>query len=168
MVNLRKIEIKDAAEFIALNQALAKETKLMMRKPDECMTEVSVAEKIIESALANDNFLYLAEEDNELVGFISASKEMLNRIKHRAYIVIGIRKSYQGQGIGNRFFEELDRWAAEHGLRRLELTVMTHNLAGKALYEKHGFVVEGIKKDSMCVDGEYVDEYYMGKIYEKK
>jgi RimJ/RimL family protein N-acetyltransferase len=34
----------------------------------------------------------------------------------------------------------------------------------KHLYEKSGFVVEGIKKNAMFVDGEYVDEYYMAKL----
>jgi RimJ/RimL family protein N-acetyltransferase len=33
-----------------------------------------------------------------------------------------------------------------------------------SLYQKMGFQVEGIKKDSLLVDGVYVDEYYMGKI----
>ena len=34
----------------------------------------------------------------------------------------------------------------------------------KHLYEKNGFVVEGIKRDAMFVDGNYVDEYYMAKL----
>jgi RimJ/RimL family protein N-acetyltransferase len=38
--------------------------------------------------------------------------------------------------------------------------------AFKHLYEKNGFVIEGIKKNSMLVDREYVDEYFMAKIYE--
>jgi len=166
MVNVRRVEIEDAVGFITLNQVLAKETKLMMRELDECATDAEVAKKIIEDVQKNDDFLFVAEVDREIVGFIMAVKGNMNRIKHRAYIVIGIRKAYQGQGVGNRFFEALEKWAMDQGLRRLELTVMTHNVAGKALYEKHGFVVEGVKKDSMCVDGEYVDEYYMGKLIE--
>jgi len=164
MVKIRKIEVVDASEFIILNQELAKETKFMMRELDECVTDVTAAEKMIEGMDKNDDFFFVAEAGDELAGFTMAVKGNLNRIKHRAYVVIGIRKAYQGQGIGHRLFEELDRWVLEQGLRRLELTVMAHNVAGKALYEKHGFVVEGIKKDSMHVDGEYVDEYYMGKI----
>jgi len=55
-------------------------------------------------------------------------------------------------------------WAQGNNIKRLELTVMKHNQAGIALYKKHGFEIEGIKKSSMLVNGSYVDEYYMAKI----
>jgi RimJ/RimL family protein N-acetyltransferase len=48
---------------------------------------------------------------------------------------------------------------------RLELTVMCKNYAAKHLYEKRGFVVEGVKVQSMLVDDEYMDEYYMSKLF---
>jgi RimJ/RimL family protein N-acetyltransferase len=32
------------------------------------------------------------------------------------------------------------------------------------LYEKYGFAIEGIRKKSMNVDGEYIDEFYMAKL----
>lgn len=166
MVNVRKIKAEDAAGFIALNQELAKETKLMMRELEECITDVAVVEKMIESFHKKGDFFYVAEVNEKMIGFTMAMKESLNRTKHRAYVVIGIRQAYQGQGIGGRLFDQLDKWAHEQSLRRLELTVMVHNEVGIALYEKKGFMVEGVKKDSMCVDGEYVDEYYMGRILE--
>ena len=40
---------------------------------------------------------------------------------------------------------------------------MCHNIVAKHLYEKNGFVMEGIKKNSMFVEGKYVDEFYMAK-----
>jgi RimJ/RimL family protein N-acetyltransferase len=78
--------------------------------------------------------------------------------------VVGIRESHTGQGIGTAFFERLDSWARAHGIHRLELTVMVHNQRGVGLYQKMGFEIEGVKKDSLRVDGIYVDEYSMGKI----
>jgi len=41
---------------------------------------------------------------------------------------------------------------------------MCCNERGRHLYEKNGFVVEGIKKNAMIVDGAYTDEYYMAKL----
>ena len=38
------------------------------------------------------------------------------------------------------------------------------NDAARALYEKSGFAVEGLRRASMRVNGAYVDEYYMGKL----
>ena len=38
------------------------------------------------------------------------------------------------------------------------------NEAGIALYKKRGFEVEGTKKHSLLVNGQYVDEYYMARL----
>jgi RimJ/RimL family protein N-acetyltransferase len=58
----------------------------------------------------------------------------------------------------------MDTWAREQHVHRLELSVMVHNTRGVGLYKKMGFEVEGVKRDSLFVDGAYVDEYYMGKL----
>ena len=41
---------------------------------------------------------------------------------------------------------------------------MVDNHAGIALYKKMGFEIEGVKKDSLLINDQYVDEYYMSKI----
>ncbi len=41
---------------------------------------------------------------------------------------------------------------------------MTYNTAGIALYKKMGFEIEGTKRNSLFIDGKYVDEYYMSKL----
>jgi len=160
---IRPIKIEDAKAFWQLQSALDKETKFMMLEPDEREKDIARTEAMIENIQSMNDFLYVAEETGELVGFMTASRGTANRIKHRAYVVIGIRKVFQGRGVGTQFFQALDQWALEQGIHRLELTVMVHNVKAKSLYEKCGFVIEGIKKDSMCIDGKYVDEYYMGK-----
>ncbi|WP_308419001.1 GNAT family N-acetyltransferase [Virgibacillus oceani] len=58
----------------------------------------------------------------------------------------------------------MDTWARQQGLSRLELTVVVDNEAGLALYKKAGFVIEGVKKHSLLINGDFLDEYYMGKL----
>ena len=60
--------------------------------------------------------------------------------------------------------DDLEKWAKENSVIRLELTVECHNEAARKLYEKSDFKVEGIRAKSMLVKGEVVDEYYMAKI----
>ena len=110
------------------------------------------------------NTAIIAEDNNKLVGFILAMGGGANRIKHRIHIVIGILKVYQSKGIGTKLFEELEKWAKSIDIHRMNLTVMVNNDKGMALYKKMGFQVEGTMKDSMLVNGEYVDEYSMTKI----
>ena len=51
-----------------------------------------------------------------------------------------------------------------HGL---ELTVMTHNTAGIALYKKQGFAIEGTKRHSLLLNGQFIDEFYMSKLLDQ-
>jgi len=161
---IRSIKIGDAEKFWQLQSELDKETKFMMLEPDEREKDIDRTKGMIESIRKANDFLFVAEESGVLIGFITAGRGSANRIKHRAYVVMGIKEEFHGRGVGTKLLNELDRWALEQGIHRLELTVMTHNVKALTLYEKCGFVIEGVKKDSMFVDGEYIDEYYMGKI----
>lgn len=58
----------------------------------------------------------------------------------------------------------LNVWAEEKKVTRLELTVICENEAAKHLYTNSGFQIEGIKRKSVCVDGAYLDEYYMARV----
>ena len=113
--------------------------------------------------LGND-FLQVAIDNQKIVGYIRAERGKFNRIRHTAYIVVGILKDYRGKGIGTSFFEKLNCWATENGIKRLELTVECHNETARHLYEKSGFKIEGTRKKSMFVNGSFVNEFYMAKI----
>ena len=110
------------------------------------------------------SLLLVVEDDEEIVGFLLSQRKSIKRIGHSAYIVIGLLKDYRGKKIGLKLFEELEKWALNYNVTRLELTVMQHNKSAIKLYEKVGFKIEGLKENSLIIDGKYVNEYYMGKI----
>lgn len=161
---IREIGISDADAFWKMQFELDKETKYMMYEPNERTKNSNLINSLIQNALDGSNLLLVAENDKDIIGFISAQRGVPNRIKHTAYIVVGIRKAFQGKGISSEFFKKLDLWARQNAITRLELTVMCPNKMAIHLYEKNGFAIEGIKKNSMFVDGEYVDEFYMAKL----
>lgn len=160
----RKVPVNEAEQFWNLMNQLDHETKYMLYEPGERTKDIRPIEALIRDSVEGDDFLLAAETDNKLVGYISAQKGGLNRIAHSAYIVVGILRDYRGKGIGTEFFKRLNAWAEEKKITRLELTVICKNEAAKHLYLKSGFEIEGIKRNSLCVDGEYLDEYYMARI----
>lgn len=161
---IRKAELSDAEAFWQMQSALDLETSFMMLEPGERKKDIPRLEHLIRQSLEGNSLLLFAEENGEIIGFLSAQKGDYNRIRHSAYIVAGVRSAHQGKGIGKQLFAGLDVWARENSLKRLELTVMCPNKAARHLYEKAGFEIEGIKKCSMLVDGEFIDEYYMAKL----
>ena len=165
MINIRLATIDDAAAFLALRQQVDLETKFMMLEPDERQTSIEQERERLAAIDKSDNQqTFLAEDGGQLVGWLWANGGSYRRNHHNVHIVIGIRAAFTNQGIGTRLFQTCEAWARQRGLHRLELTVMTHNHLGIALYQKMGFEIEGTASDALLVDGNYVDLHYMSKL----
>lgn len=79
-------------------------------------------------------------------------------------IAMGILTEYWRQSIGTQLLEAFERWAKNNDIYRLELTVQESNDRARALYEKFGFEYEGIKRDALKINGQFIDERYMSKL----
>ncbi len=167
MIIFKKLEMEDVKGFWNLLNALDNDTNYMMYEPKEREQRTNIQElkdDMQSNVINGDDFLQIALDDNKMVGYIRAERGKFNRISHTAYIVIGILEDYSGKGIGTTFFKNLDEWAKENGIVRLELTVECRNKSARHLYEKSGFEIEGKRTKSMFVEETFVDEYYMAKI----
>ncbi len=102
------------------------------------------------------------EKDDEVLGLISLLD--INYINRSAtmHIMIGGTKN-RGKGIGTFAVKAMIAHAFENlNLRRIELGVLENNFAAIHLYEKTGFVKEGIKRESNYKNGTYVNMIIMG------
>ncbi|PKR77665.1 GNAT family N-acetyltransferase [Halalkalibacillus sediminis] len=162
---IREIKTSDAENLAVLIQQVEGSSQYMLWEKGERNFQSDNQLKMIESMKDNENSTILvAEVENGLIGYLLVIGGNTKRNRHSGSIVIGILKGYRGKGVGTLLFGELEQWASKHNLRRLELTVVTRNKAGLSLYKKMGFEIEGTKKGSLYIDGEYLDEYYMSKI----
>ncbi|WP_136699752.1 GNAT family N-acetyltransferase [Bacillus fungorum] len=162
---IREIKVEDAASFLQLSKQLDEETKFMLYEPGERKFIVKQQEQMIHHFIENKYAtIFVAVEDERIVGFILVNGNHIQRKRHVAGIVIGILQEYSGRGIGTGLFKEVEKWARLHDVWRLELTVMAHNTRALALYKKAGFVKEGVKRAALIIDGENIDEYEMAKL----
>jgi len=169
MVSIRAIRPEDAPTFHALRLALDRETSFMMLEPDERSTTAKAArDEIREVIETGRRACFVAASGETLLGYAEAVGGAYRRNRHCAYVVLGVRQTASGQGIGSRLLSRLDRWAYEVGVRRLELTVMHHNERAIALYRRMGYEVEGTRYRAMRVDGGFVDELYMARWLEDR
>jgi RimJ/RimL family protein N-acetyltransferase len=137
----------------------------MMLEPGERTITPEEQRTQLEDLLKHENqTIFVAEHNDQLVGYLAAIGGQSKRNRQSVYIIIGILQAFTGQGIGTKLFQTLEEWAHQQHIHRLELTVMSHNKAGVALYKKQGFEIEGTKRHSLMVNGQFVDEYYMAKL----
>ena len=162
---VREINVSDAENLVNLIREVEEESEFMLMEAGERQLTTEQQRIRIENMKKSENStIFVVEKGNNLVGYLVVMGGTARRTKHAVYIVIGILKDYRGQGIGTKLFVRLEEWARNRGIHRLELTTVTKNEPGVALYKKMGFEIEGTKRDSLFIDGEYVDEYYMSKL----
>ena len=74
---------------------------------------------------------------------------------------MGLLASHRGQGLGRQLLKHTLARARDHGLERVELSVLHDNAAAYALYESLGFVVEGRRIHDWKHEGVYRDSILM-------
>lgn len=165
MVNIRLIQERDAEAFLHLRKQVADETSFMLRNSEEITFSVEGQREQIQRVLLQDRHLMLiAENEGSLLGFLIGVRSDPKRTQHVLTLVVGVRQSSVRQGIGTLLFSEMEVWAINHGIHRLELHVLITNQAAIAFYTKQNFYIEGVMKHSQCIEGQYFDAYLMAKI----
>jgi RimJ/RimL family protein N-acetyltransferase len=166
---IREIKTDDAENLIELIKQVEAQSNFMLMEAGERKTTPEQQRKHIEDLTYQDNStIIVAEKNGNLVGYLFVIGGRAKKVKHTAYIAVGVSEQYSGQGIGTVLFQYVEKWALCHSISRLELTVVTQNQAGVALYIKSGFEIEGTKRNALMMDGIFFDEYYMSKLYSEE
>lgn len=102
--------------------------------------------------------------DGKVIGTAGLAR-LENRRSHVGTIGMAVHDAFAGRGAGSALMAALlevaDRWM---GLRRVELTVYADNTRAIGLYERFGFVREGLHTAFALRDGEFVDALAMARL----
>ncbi len=100
-----------------------------------------------------------------ILGMAGLNIDPVLRRRHCASVGMMVRSAFQNKGVGTLLLKKLlsvaDNWLM---LKRIELGVFADNKRAIHLYKKFGFIAEGVKKQSVIRNGEYVDELMMARI----
>jgi RimJ/RimL family protein N-acetyltransferase len=106
----------------------------------------------------------VALEAEEVVGWCDVRREHFLAHAHCGTLGMGILPAFRGKGLGRRLMQATLEAAHREGFVRVELMAHADNLRAIALYEKLGFAHEGVTRDSVCIDGRFVDSVVMARI----
>jgi putative acetyltransferase len=102
--------------------------------------------------------------DGKVIGLAGLTR-LENRRAHVGTIFMAVHDAFQGRGAGAALMQALvdmaDRWL---NLGRIELTVYADNARAIGLYERFGFVREGLHKDFAFRGGAFVDALAMARL----
>ncbi|WP_116809408.1 GNAT family N-acetyltransferase [Steroidobacter cummioxidans] len=111
--------------------------------------------------IANDACHFVAVNDATVVGWCDVLPTHGEARAHVGHLGIGLVPEARHQGLGSLLMQAAIAKARIKGLTRIELTVRADNSNAKVLYERFGFVLEGVQRRAMRIDGRYHDAYAM-------
>ena len=113
---------------------------------------------LIKQTESNSGCLFLiALSGQAVVGTLTFSRHIKLEMSHGGEFGMSVHHGYRRQGVGTHLIRSMLKWAVDTGLEKIDLQVWSNNVGGIALYEKNGFVHEGIRKGAIKRDGSTID-----------
>ena len=107
----------------------------------------------------------VAELDGRVVGYIRLRPP--SKLPENAHVIqvqgLAVHPEARRHGVAAGLLDAAEETLRERGTRKLTLRVLSTNEAAIRLYERHGFVREGILLEEFCINGRFVDDVIMAK-----
>jgi RimJ/RimL family protein N-acetyltransferase len=158
---LRPARPTDGAALARLFAAVRAEGRWLVTPP-AALSQPSEGFYIAELIRGSDGLALVAEADAEVVGNVLVSPERNVVSGHVATLSICVAADWRDVGIGTALVEAAVEWARQRGLGKLALSVFPDNERAIVVYERAGFVREGVRRRQYRTpDGEFRDELLM-------
>ena len=155
-------DIKGMLEYLFIS---AGETDFILRYPEECSKYTPEGEKeLFDRVNASDHeAMLVCLVEGKVAGNCQISWSKGIKTRHRASVAIALLSEFWNQGIGTKLFEEMIRIAENNpDILQLELEFVEGNSRARALYEKMGFRITGVRPNAIRLkDGILLNEYSM-------
>jgi len=163
---IRSPRAEDAEETIDFLTVTRSETDFLLRYPEECSARYTVESEVafFERINSSENeAMLMCFVDGKLAAMSNLSWMDAIKVRHRANVSISVKKDCWNLGIGSQMFAEMIRICEEDGkILQMELDFIEGNTRARALYEKMGFRIAGIKPNAIRLkDGTLLNEYSM-------
>jgi ribosomal protein S18 acetylase RimI-like enzyme len=116
--------------------------------------------------IRNDRPQFVALVEDEVVGWCDVLPKPRPVFRYTGVLGMGVIEQFRGRGIGSALMATTLEAAKQRGITRVELHVREHNQRAIALYEKFGFVREGLMRRDVFVDGVYENSLLMAVLFE--
>jgi RimJ/RimL family protein N-acetyltransferase len=164
---IREAKLDDAEQLIAHITAIADEPdSQILLWPGELKLTIEEERKWISGNLdAENSTLLVAESGTKIIGVLSCKGGEQKGTRHTTTLGISIHKDWRNQGVGRALMDQAIAWAKSTGvIKRIQLEVTAGNPSGIHLYEKVGFVKEGLRCRGMFKYGEFLDTWMMAML----
>lgn len=162
---LRSPKDEDVQGMLDYLYISAGETDFILRYPEECNKYTPESEKDFfdHTNESENDAMIVCLVDGKVAGNCQISWSNGIKTRHRASVAIALLSEYWNQGIGTRMFQEMIHIAENNSeILQIELDFIEGNSRARALYEKMGFRITGVRPNAIRLkDGTLLSEYSM-------
>ena len=127
------------------------------------------ARKFVLNGIAKRYPHFVALEDGEVIGWCDVLPVDLRPLRtHTGTLGIGVLAQRRGCGVGSALLRQALKGARDFGFTRVELVYRAGNARAGRLYERFGFVREGMQRNAVRLDRKYEDVVCMALLMEDK
>lgn len=141
------------------------ETEFVLRYPEECSKYTAEEEKKLFDRIKSSDHetMIVCLVDGKVAGNCQIAWNTELKTRHRASVAIALLSEFWNQGIGTKMFQEMIRIAENNeNILQIELDFVEGNSRARALYEKMGFRIVGVRPNAIRLkDGTLLNEYSM-------
>jgi RimJ/RimL family protein N-acetyltransferase len=161
---LRQAEEKDADVILQYVNCVCGETDFLAFGEGDIDWTVEKERAFIRDHQNCDNkVLVVAEVQGNINGIIGFTGDERKRLRHTGEFGMVVTQKYWSIGIGSALVECMIEWAKASGVvRKIHLRVRVDNQRALRLYERFGFVREGLVTRQFNVADKFYDAYFMG------
>lgn len=145
-------------QFHAVLGIVARERKYLAR---DDAPSIERSHEFVRANMAAGNPHLVAMDGDMVVGWCDIRRGETFNSTHVGTLGMGLLPDYRGRGIGRLLIEATIVAAKAASFTRIALSVNASNLNAIRLYEKVGFVREGVLRDAIRTDGVYQDTWLM-------
>ena len=165
-ITIRSGSYEDASALGVFLIKLAEETPFTLMTPVEqkaaTLQQALYTQYVLRSA--HQAIFVAAHRTGQIAGCINLSHGGAERNRHVCTLAMGVLKDFWGTGLAAELVARGVDWARQKGVNRYEVTVDERNDRAIRFYEKQGFVREGLRRRSLCANGAWVNEIYLGRL----
>jgi RimJ/RimL family protein N-acetyltransferase len=173
---LRLAELRDATSWVDHLRRITTETPWMLQSEEDPVPTPTELRQILEEYESREGSVAICAVRpggprgdrevgrQEILGTITLANGRSRRNEHVAELSMGVGQQWWGLGIGTLLMEAA-LTAAERGriVKRVSLSVFSENKVAQALYERFGFLHEGVLKRYVRWEGRYEDLVVMAR-----
>jgi RimJ/RimL family protein N-acetyltransferase len=161
-IEIRRSTPDDFAAFWTCLDSVARERRFlaMVEAPPQ-----AEARAFLERARADGMIQYVATDESSVIGWCDITPVHWEGFRHSGRLGMGVAAPFRGQGVGTQLLLRTLEAVRDAGLTRIELEVFRTNTVAVALYARHGFVEEGIKRAARVIDGVTDDVICMARVF---